>query len=220
MLDLWKSLKVSISIQVKLIKGQINPSVALPYFNTKVKPITNKLKIKEYLRDSEEELLNKTSEWFCQGSGWVIKSVKKHTITVYQYKPLRGASYIGLPGQLRGKRWLIDIRNDNDNEYYKWCHLAHLFPAKKKDLQRISKYKNEINEVDYTDIECPVKLKDIPKIEKKNDIRFNMFGFKSGYKCCIYPLYTSDKVCERTCEMLLITGEKSMENLGETINPT
>lgn len=116
----------------------------------------------------------------------------------------------------------MNIRNENGNGYFRWCHLAHLFPAS-TNPQRITKYKDKINEVDYTEIEFPVKLKDIPKIEKNNDIRFDIFGFKSGYKCCIYPLYISDKVCERTCEMLFITNETSeklLENLGENINST
>ena len=40
-----------------------------------------------------------------------------------------------------------------------------------------------------TKINFPVKLKDIPKIENMNAIKFNIFGVDD--KQSIYPLYTS-----------------------------
>ena len=45
-------------------------------------------------------------------------------------------------------------------------HLEYLFPAK-KDAERISKYREHIDNVNYDGKQFPVKLKDIPKIEKK-----------------------------------------------------
>ena len=52
----------------------------------------------------------------------------------------------------------------------------------------------------------PVKLKDIPKIENMNNIRFNVFGVDD--KQSIYPLYNSKKNCDKTCRLILI--EKSL----------
>ena len=73
------------------------------------------------------------------------------------------------------KKATINIENKNDNECYKWCHLAFLFPPKNHP-ERISKYKEHIDKVKYDKINYPVKLKDIPKIENMNDIKFNVFG--------------------------------------------
>lgn len=39
-----------------------------------------------------------------------------------------------------------------------------------KTPQRISKYKDKIDEIDYSHIEFPVKITDVPKIEEKNNI--------------------------------------------------
>ena len=55
----------------------------------------------------------------------------------------------------------------------------------------------------------PLKIKDIPKIEILNDdIRFNVYGVTKEQT--IYPLYTSDKICDKTCNLLLI--ENGNEN--------
>ena len=49
----------------------------------------------------------------------------------------------------------------------------------------------------------PVKIKDISKIENLNDdIRFNVYGVTKDQT--VYPLYTSNKICDKTCNLLLI----------------
>ena len=71
---------------------------------------------------------------------------------------------------------MINIENKNDNECFRWCHLAFLFPPKNYP-ERISKYKEHTDKIKYNKINFPVKLKDIPKIENMNDdIRFNVYG--------------------------------------------
>ena len=71
---------------------------------------------------------------------------------------------------------MINIENKNDNECFRWCHLAFLFPPKNHP-ERISKYKEHTDKIKYNKINFPVKLKDIPKIENMNDdIRFNVYG--------------------------------------------
>ena len=65
-----------------------------------------------------------------------------------------------------------------------------------------------INKVKYDRIDFPAKIKDILKIENQNgDIRFNVYGAK-GQSIC--PLYTSNKICDKTCNLLLI--EKGNKN--------
>ena len=55
----------------------------------------------------------------------------------------------------------------------------------------------------------PIKIKDISKIENLNDdIRFNVYGVTKDQT--IYPLYTSNKICDKTCYPLLI--ENGNEN--------
>ena len=83
--------------------------------------------------------------------------------------------------------------------------MAFLFPVK-QDAERISEYKEHIDKVKYDKINFPVKLKDISKTENMNDdIRFNVFGVDD--KQSIYPLSISKKICDRTCNLLLIEND-------------
>ena len=79
--------------------------------------------------------------------------------------------------------------------------MAFLFPPKNHP-ERISKYEEHIDKVKYDKINFPVQLKDIPKIEIMNDIKFNVFGVDD--KESIYPLYISKKNCDKTCNLILI----------------
>ena len=86
--------------------------------------------------------------------------------------------------------------------------FAFLFPVK-QNAKRISKYNKYTNKVKYDKIDFPVKIKDIPKIENMNDdIRCNVYGVTKDQT--IYPLYTCNKICDKTCNLLLI--ENGNEN--------
>ena len=136
------------------------------------------------------------------GSGREI--VDKHEVDVSKYKPLRGSSYLPLPEKIKNKKGLINIKNENDNDCFKWCHLVLLISCRKNNPQRIAKYKGYINKVNYNGIPFPVKLNDIPKTENLNgDIRFNVYGATES-KSDIYPLYISNKICDKTSNLLLI----------------
>ena len=47
--------------------------------------------------------------------------------------------------------------------------------------------------LDFKDIHIPVKIRDIHKIENKNSIGINVFGYENKEK---YPLYVTKKCCE------------------------
>ena len=146
----------------------------------------NENDIETVISDAVNELINRISEWISEGSGWIIKAIDKHEIDISKYKPLRGSSYLPLPEKKINKKAIINIQNKKDNECFRWCHLAFLFPVK-QDAERISKYKKHIDKVK--------EIKDIPKIENMNDIKFNVFGVDD--KQSIYPLYMSNKICDK-----------------------
>ena len=80
--------------------------------------------------------------------------------------------------------------------------MAYLFPVT-KNTERISKYKEYIDKVNYNGIKFLVKLQDILKIENINDIKFNVFCV-SEQKSEVFPRYISKKICDKTCNLLLI----------------
>ena len=106
------------------------------------------------------------------------------TTHMARYRPLRGSSYIPLPIRLRSKRAIIKVKN-KDNKCFMWSVLAALHLAQ-RDAERIWKYKDHVSTLNFSGIWFPVKLVDIPKFEKQNEISVNMFGYeKSG----VFPIH-------------------------------
>lgn len=168
-------IKVNIAFQINFTKDKTSQTA---YSKSKPKTIIHENETLEVLNDVTNELLNKIAEWILQGSGWVIESISLHRITIIRYKPLRASSYLPLPDIIKNRKGLIKVKNENDNECFRWFHLAYMFPAQEK-TQKITKYKAYKDKVDFKGITVPVKLKDVPKFEEMNDIRFNIFGVDS-----------------------------------------
>lgn len=162
-----KGLKLSVHMEIEL--GMDNGVTKIISLITKYKVITTEGEIEKSARDAEKEILEKLAGWCGEQSGWRFQDIISHHVSINTYRPLAGSSYLELPEGLKRRKGLINVKNLKDKECFRWCHLAHLSTTA-KNPQRISKYKNKIDTVDYEGIEFPVKIDDIPKIEKKNPI--------------------------------------------------
>ena len=138
--ELNKKHGIIINIRLNITFMKQTEKVNVGFFKSNARGIINENDI-ETVRDAGNELINRISEWISEGSSWVIKFVDKHEIDVSKYEPLRGSSYLPLPEKLKNKKALINMKNENDNECFRWCHLAYLFPD---ENQRISKYIKKI----------------------------------------------------------------------------
>ena len=61
--------------------------------------------------------------------------------------------------------------------------------------------------MDYSNIEFPVTVKQINKIEKQNNIRINLFGYEEIQK---FPIYISQEKFQDHMELLLINKDKKI----------
>ena len=140
------------------------------------------------LDEANSDILDFIDIWISEGSGWTIERIEKHFINFVKYQPLKGSSYIELPKESQHPRkGLINIQN-KDNECFRWCHIRYLNPQK-KNPQRIKDTDKEfINKLDYNNVKFPVMTKDIPKVEKQNNIHVNVnvFGWKNSSAFSIY----------------------------------
>ena len=76
-----------------------------------------------HLNDSFEEILNLLDIWINEGSGWVIDKIEGLYITVANYEPLLGGSYIPLSKVLyTSMKGLINLKN-KDHKCFMWCHV-------------------------------------------------------------------------------------------------
>ena len=81
--------------------------------------------------------------------------------------------------------------------------IAHLFPTASEHKNKLSKYSSHENDVDYTGITFPVTLNQIDKIEKLNEINFNIFTLDDEEKY-VLPLYIFNNKYDKICDMLSI----------------
>ena len=76
-----------------------------------------------------------------------------------------------------------------------------------KELKKLKKKKKIAKKLDYDRIEFPVQEKDFNKIEVKNNICINVFGYENEL---VFPIYVSDQKFEDSIDLLLlIDNDKS-----------
>ena len=98
----------------------------------------------------------------------------------------------------------MNVKNQ-DNECLKWALLSALHPVEHgRNPDRVSKYKQYENELNFAGVGFPVTLKDIPKVEKQNNLAINVFGYAS----VIHPLYLTKDHTRDPINLLLITEVK------------
>jgi len=194
-----KRVKFNLYVSVRFMRG---PMVRTADFRNDA-IISLGFDVDHVLEEAFEIINNRVDVWLSEGSGWVIDEIVQQKLYVAHYDPLSGNSFIETPGPFKGPRkGLVNIKN-GDDKCFMWCHIASLIEVK-THVDRVTNYKPHTRLVNYEGIDFPVKITDIPKIESKNDIRFNIFGCEGK---TVYPLYISKKVCDKTCEMLLVSDE-------------
>ena len=99
-----------------------------------------------------------------------------------------------------------------------WFHVRHINPSKehperiwkvdKKFVKHITnpeeiteEDKEFISNLDYNGIEFPVQEKEFNKIEVKNNICINVFGYDDEL---VFPIYVSGQKCKDSMDLMMI----------------
>ena len=140
--------------------------------------------------DEIEEEIQKVEH--AEGSGWVFLEVENLTLHTDIWDPIKASSYIDLPKELKNKKAIINMKNEDNDKCFLWCVLRALNP-KDRDAERIDKdLKSKENTLNMSGITYPVNIKeDIKRFEKQNpDISISVLGYSKEEK--IYPLRISE----------------------------
>ena len=142
--------------------------------------------------------------WINKLSGWNVESVESQYINISTYRLLSGSSYMDFPVVLKSPRkGLINIKN-KDEKCFLCCHVRHINPSKEHPERILKNDKKIAEKLDYDGIEFPVQEKDFNKIEVKNNICINVFGYKN---VLVFPIYVSDRRFEDSVDLLLLNDE-------------
>ena len=209
LLNETKGFKYQITVKVLLKKYKLNGEIefAPVYYNSTIETAINH---RFKLENSFENILYLIDVWINEGSSWIVESIKSQYINISTYRPLSGNSYISLPVELRSpKKGLINIKN-KDQKCFLWCHVRHINPSKEHP-ERIKKTDKKIAEkLDYDGIEFPMQEKDFSKIEVKNNICINVFGYENEL---VFPIYVSDQKFKDSIDLLLLIDNNKLHKL-------
>ena len=75
------------------------------------------------------EILENVANFQRRGSGWIFRTVLSMDIHLNKYEPLSGSSYIPLPKVLQSKKAIVNVKNEEDNECFKWSITTAMYPA-------------------------------------------------------------------------------------------
>jgi len=176
-------IKFYMTLQVRLTKTKGDQvEVMEPFFHGRCHIVLKLEDIEVAMRESMKKMFTSFLEFQRQGSNWTVDKVMSVNIHIVNYKPIKGSSFIPLPVKLAAKKAIVNVQN-NDNKCFMWSVLAALYPAM-KDPQRVTKYIYHQDRLNFTNIPFPVRVADVQKFEKLNNISINVFGYE---KQELYP---------------------------------
>ena len=198
--------KVSLVLKVEMTKTTADgkTKVQTPYFSSKPYTILSQHDIENAIEEGHQAIDAQLDKWTKEGSGWVVNRVTCLYVNIAKYTPLKGSSYIELPKYLKDKKAIINVKNE-DNKCLKWALLSALHPVG-SNPHRVSKYKQYENELNFAGVGFPVTLKDIPKVEKQNNLTINVFGYSD--EAGVHPLYLTKDLTRDSINLLLLTEVK------------
>ena len=74
---------------------------------------------------------------------------------------------------------MINIQNVDDNKCFKWVLVRYLNSADRNPTRITKTDKDFAKKLDLKDINFPVKIRDLHKIEKMNSIGISVFGYEN-----------------------------------------
>ena len=180
------------------------------YFQSNPIATTRTRPIQEALESTYQNLLEKINIFIKNGSGWALKAVHDVDIRVATYDPLRATSYLRLPKTLHDSNSVLNIQNYDDDKCGLWCILARLFPQythsdRNRLVNKPEAYSVHENDIITNDIQFPLQIRDIGKLEKWNNLSINVFTITpSGNE--VVPIRISEKKVsdDRTVDLLYI----------------
>ena len=212
--------RISISAKGRFIKSEDKTTYN---FQSHFKQIIAKQHIKEILNELYNEIKVKVEERHYEGSGLTLaeiiymnlnvyntknnkesksKPIDENNLTYYKDEDIEASSYIKLPFKTNA---VINVQNEDD-KCFLWTIISCLHPT--EDIThsyRLTHYKPY--EKDYKIDNYPVTIKMIPKIEKDNKIKINVFELIQ------LPKTKGDNIKDYTLEALYLTKEYDANNV-------
>ena len=168
------------------------------------------------MKDEILEEINKTE--IAEGSGWVFVKVEKLVLHTTRWEPVNAGSYIELPQELKNRKAIINMKNQDD-KCFMWSVLRALNPKDNHPERIDNDLKSKVDILNMEGIQYPVSFRGIDRFESQNpEISISVLGYNKEEK--VYPLKVSKYTgCKHDIVLLLIkNGENSHYCLVKNIS--
>ena len=163
-----KSIKMQFGLNVKFLitRDCVNQEIE-HYFKQRDSSVFNRnnaATVNSVFCQFIDEAKGEIEAWSQRSSGWVVKAVVETFISVAQYQPFHGGSYIPPPKKLENKKAIINVKN-RDNQCLRWPLRVALFPPRDgMNVSRPSRYPTE-DGLNFTGINFPMPISEIKNLE-------------------------------------------------------
>ena len=142
-------------------------------------------------------------------SGWVFDHIVDLRIHINPFQLFSGSSYIPLPPKLAAKKAIINVKNEEDQECFKWAVTSAVFPNKDHPYRLNKEMRENSEKFDWSGIEFPVSAlatNQVDKFENQNNYGINILGYENGELTLIRR---SSKLGIPKINLLLISNDET-----------
>lgn len=143
------------------------------YFHTVNQILQGLSDLNQWYDDICSAMATQIEEFQERDSSWALKTIDSLLININKYSPMLGSSYIDLPSDVRQKKAVINVRN-NDNACFAWACVSALVKVK-HNPQRVDNYPCYKTVLNFDRLCFPIELKHIPKFESLNNLRIHVY---------------------------------------------
>ena len=198
--------KVQITLVCKMVSSNLAQGTEIEdtaFFSSLAEEVFEGTDFKRLINTMIFRLLEHMRNFQRGRSNWRFMKVERVEI---QTDEMRVGKFIPLPDSLAAKKAIINMRNENDEECFKWCIGRSQNPVEKNAERITSLLRRQCEEFDWSGISFPVGWKDIDRFERNNDISVNVLGFVEGE---IVTLRKTKKKKERHVILLKLKNAKT-----------
>ena len=212
-----RNIKTMLYLHVKMTQGE--REVEFAFHSKGLKLILEGTDENDIYDEMVEEILEEIDmARDVEGSGWRFEEVIKLVLHTTRWDPVDAGSYIELPQELKNRKAIINMKNQDD-KCFLWSVLRALNP-KDKNSERVDKdLISKQDTLNMEGIKYPVDFRGIDRFEKQNpEISISLLGYNKDEK--VYPLKVSKYTgCKHDIVLLLIMdGENSHYCLVKNIS--
>ena len=188
---IYEPQKAQLSAEVTLEKEKADGTeeVITIFANCKMLAVDVQGWTQDQFYDCVDQILSTVHQYASHGSGWRIRRIDKIVLRMVKSAPIRGSSYLPLPADLlKLKRFLLNIRNYEDDRCFEYCFVAEYhrqnnIPLTLRTMQ--SREEEKASFYDYRrnsraheptgDFVYPMGLPAIARFEILNEVQVNVF---------------------------------------------